>query len=113
MINSNLKIGFRIDRDKFYKILLKQGIECNFEPCAHAGVNVKFNYSNNEKISIFIFESGSIIITGAKTKDHILQSYNFITKKLYENYNNIILNKINIDTVLNRPDIKELIKKLN
>ncbi|CAH6421690.1 Transcription (TATA-box-binding) factor TFIID [uncultured virus] len=113
MINSNLKIGFKIDREKFYKLLLKQAIECNFEPCAHAGVNVKYNYKNSDKISIFIFESGSIIITGAKNKDHIIEAYNFITKKLYENYNHIILNKIDIETVLNRPDIKQFIKNLS
>jgi hypothetical protein len=56
------------------------------------------------RISIFVFESGAIIITGAKMRDHIVQAYKFITKKLFEHYNNII--KEEIDGLLSS-DIKE------
>lgn len=109
MINSNFNIGFRIDRNKLYSIMLTEGISCTFEPCAHAGVNIKYNYKGIEPISIFIFESGSIIITGAKHRDHIISAYNFITKKLYENYQNIVLNNVNVENLLNRPDIQKML----
>ena len=39
--------------------------------------------------------------------------FNFITKKLYENYKHIILNKINIDAVLDRPEIKNVTEITN
>ncbi len=109
MINSNLHIGFRIDREKLYKLLLQQNIECTFEPCAHAGVDIKYNYKNIDKVAIFIFESGSIIITAAKHKDHLVSAYNFITKKLFENYHQIVQTDISIEQLLNRPDVQKLL----
>ena len=109
MINSNFHIGFSVNRENLYKLITKAGIRCSFEPCIHACVNIKYNYKNKDTISIFVFESGSIIITGAKTKSHIIDSYKFITKILYENYDSIVKN--DIDKFLERPEIKELIKQ--
>lgn len=108
MINSNFRVGFLINRETLYSLLTKMEIRCTFEPCIHACVNIKFNYKNKDTISIFVFESGSIIITGAKTKDHIVEAHKFITKILYENYYNIV--KHNIDQFLERSDIMDLIR---
>jgi len=107
MINSNFHIGFLVNRENLFDLLNKANIRCTYEPCIHACVNIKYNYKNKETISIFVFESGSIIITGAKTKNHIIEAYKFITKILYENYDNIIKN--DIDKFLDRPEIKQLI----
>ena len=87
--------------------MLKKNVESTFEPCVHACVNIKYMYKNTDKISIFVFESGSIIITGAKTRNHILEAYKFITKVLYENYNRVLLG--NVDNILERADIKQLL----
>jgi len=102
MINSNFNIGFKIERSSLYKILLNDGILSTFEPCVHACVNIKYQCENQDVISIFVFESGAIIITGAKNKTHIVQAYNFITKKLYDNYNQIVKN-----------DIKDILQNIN
>jgi TATA-box binding protein (TBP) (component of TFIID and TFIIIB) len=109
MINSNFHIGFIVNREILYEILTKSGIRSSYEPCIHACVNIKYNYKNQEMISIFVFESGSIIITGAKNTNHIIESYKFITKILYENYDKIVKN--DIDKFLEKPEIKELINK--
>ena len=109
MINSNYNVNFNINRERFYINLLKQNINCSFEPVVHACVNIKYYYKKVDEISIFVFESGCIIITGAKCKDHIKKAYEFITKKLYENYHDIIIH--NIDKILKRKDIKQLIKE--
>lgn len=106
MINSNFHIGFLINREILYNILSKDShVTCTYEPCIHACVNIKYNYHNKETISIFVFESGSIIITGAKNKDHIIESYNYIIKKMYENYGMILKN--NIEVYLENPEIKK------
>ena len=107
LIVSNFSVGFMINRANLFSILRKQNIRCTFEPCIHACVNIKYNYKNKDTVSIFVFESGSIIITGAKQKDHIIESYKFITKLLYENYHAIVKN--NIEQFLERTDIIELI----
>ena len=88
MINSNFSIGFNIDRDKLYEISLRNKIECSFDPNKHAGVNIKYDH-DEKTISIFVFESGAIIITGACTCFQITGAYNFINSYLLNNYNNI------------------------
>jgi TATA-box binding protein (TBP) (component of TFIID and TFIIIB) len=107
MINSNFYVGFKINREMLYKILLTEKIPCNYEPCVHACVNIKYNFENKKDISVFVFESGSIIITGANARIQISEAYEFITKKLYAHYHNIVVN--NIDSLLDRADVLELL----
>lgn len=107
MINSNFNIGFKINREKLYSILFAMNIPCTFEPCIHACVNIKFLFKNTDIISIFVFESGSIIITGAKNIQHILYAYIFINEQLYSNFKHI--SKIEIDDFLRKPNIQKLI----
>lgn len=90
MINSCFKIPFKINRDKLYQKLMKDKYKCTYNPSIHACVNIKYN--NEEKtISIFVFEKGSILITGAKNCEDILQAYNFINPYLLINYDNIVI----------------------
>ena len=98
MINSNFKIGFNVDRDELYQVLLNDDVECTYEPCVHACVNIKYYHNKKDKVSIFVFESGAIIITGGKSKDHVKAAYDFITKKLFDNYKQVV--KTDIDAVL-------------
>jgi TATA-box binding protein (TBP) (component of TFIID and TFIIIB) len=92
MINSNYKVDLEINREKLYNLLLSKKIRASYEPCIRACVIVKFNPSNNEEdkdISIFVFEKGNIIITGAKNVSHITSSYNFINKILHDHLSEV------------------------
>jgi TATA-box binding protein (TBP) (component of TFIID and TFIIIB) len=113
MINSNFNIGFEINRAKLFKIMQDKEITASFEPCTHACVNIKYMYKKDtlyeKKISIFVFESGSIIITGANNTEHILEGYKFINNILYENKNEIILQDIN--NYLNHPELLKILNK--
>jgi len=102
MINSNFTIGFTIDRDKLFDLLVADGIGCSYDPLTHAGVNIKCEKS--DKTTIFVFESGAVIITGAKTCADINDAYIFINKYLLKNYN-----KINKNNVLNSSSIIEFL----
>lgn len=95
MINSNFGIGFNVDRDRLYDILLSDKIECSYDPIIHACVNIKYEHPD-KTISIFVFESGAVIITGARSCSQIIEAYTFINKYLLKNYN--IINKNNILT---------------
>lgn len=107
MINSNFTIGFNIDRDKLYDLLIEDKIECSYDPIIHACVNIK--YEHPEKIiSIFVFESGSIIITGARSCNQINDGYNFINKYLLRKYN-----YINKNNILTHSTILEFLKSEN
>lgn len=111
MINSNFHVDFLINREKLYEILREHNINCTYEPCIHACVNIKYIHKNKDIISIFVFESGSIIITGAKNKDQIMEAYKFITKLLHDHYDIIVKN--DIDKFLEKPEIKQLIENFN
>ena len=84
----------RIDREKLYVLLLKKKIKSTYEPCIRACVIIKYvpkEHNIEEKeISIFIFQKGNIIITGARSKHHIMLSYNYINKILLIHKDDII-----------------------
>lgn len=115
MITSNFALGYKVNRDILYKLLIINGnndkhlISVSYDP-KHAGVIIKYrciNYEyrnskiniipplkkNKEKqyrdVSIFIFESGSIIITGANNCYQIGIAYEFINKFLSIHINEI------------------------
>jgi len=92
MINSGFHIPFKMDRNKLYNLLLSDGYECLYDAVKHACVNVK--YSCEEKIiSIFVFEKGSILITGARNCTQIQEAYMFINKYLLKNHKHIKKNE--------------------
>lgn len=91
LINSNYKVDYLIKREKLYNILISNNQTCRYEPCIHACVNIKYNLNDNNKpVSIFVFQSGNIIITGAKTLNDITKTYNFIDNILEKNKKTII-----------------------
>ena len=111
MINSNFKMNFKIDREVLYDILINKKIECSYEPCTHACVNIKYIYKNRKKISIFVFESGAIIITGANNSTHIIEAYFFINELLKKNYQKILLQ--DATKFINHPEIQNIIMGKN
>ena len=94
MINTNYQIHMLIDRLKLYTLLRKKKIKSTYEPCIRACVIIKYipkEHNIEEKeISIFIFQKGNIIITGARSKHHIMLSYNYINKILLIHKDDII-----------------------
>tara|TARA_Y100000590_G_scaffold470766_1_gene669742 strand:+ start:25128 stop:26078 length:951 start_codon:yes stop_codon:yes gene_type:complete len=107
LINSDYDISYEINRLELHSMLIKKyKIFSSYEPCIYPGVNSKFywneKYKNMEhygkcyctvpcdgkgngsgngnckKITIAIFQSGSVIITGARSIEQIYTAYNFI-----------------------------------
>ena len=115
LINSDFNINFKIKRNNLYSILSKDyQITTRYEPCIYPGVNSKYYwnkaYENFEyegkcycskpcigkgkgngdgdckKITIAAFQSGSVIITGAREIIHIEKAQAFINRVFRENY---------------------------
>jgi len=86
MINSNYKVNMQIDRGKLFSLLLKKKIKSSFEPCIRACVIIKYiptiDNEESKEISIFVFQKGNIIITGARRKNHIMAAYKYINNIL-------------------------------
>lgn len=113
LINSDFKVDFEIKRDRLYSIIVnKYDNKCSFEPCIYPGVKIQYYWNNEQehkngictcekhcfvgkgtgdgpsnckKITIAVFQSGCIIITGAQTTKQIDDAYAFITQALYDN----------------------------
>ncbi len=111
MINCGFVCDFQINRENLYNQLTKNKIESKYEPTIHAGVNIKYYPEESKKVSIFTFESGNVIITGAKNINHILEAYNFIDNFIKENKEKIQKNKIY--SIMNIQSNKELSEFMN
>lgn len=139
LINSDFRVGFDIKRDKLCKIVQqKYSVFCSYEPCIYPGVKIQYNYNslypfekgvckctsecsgkgcgsgNGEckKITIAVFQSGCVIITGAQTVDQIDKSYNFICC-IIENHKDEVYKQPFTELLPNQTKKKILIRKSN
>lgn len=109
MINSNFNIGYKIKREKLFEILISENKKCTYDPIIHACVNIKhitnddvvykstkirsniklLTNDNGKIVSIFVFESGAIIITGAKNCNQINSAFNYINTFLINHFDDV------------------------
>lgn len=111
LINSDFKVNFEIRLDYLYNIVTsKYKIICSYEPCIYPGAKIEYYYPNNgfckckafcngksdscKKITIAVFQSGCVIITGANKMEHINIAYDFICRLLKDNLNDIKRKKL-------------------
>ena len=138
LINSDFNVNFKIKRNILHSILKDDyRIVSRFEPGIYPGVNNKYYFNKDyinkklkgrcyctkkcegkgngkgngecKKITIAAFQSGSIIITGAREIQHIIAAKEFITNVLKDNYD--LIRKIDapfidIDTTDKQPPKK-------
>ena len=106
LINSDFSIGYKINPDILYREILNKGLFVTYEPCIYPGVNIKYYSKENvntegicncestcngkgkngdcKRVTIAVFNSGNIIITGAKRKEELVICYNFIKNTIDE-----------------------------
>jgi TATA-box binding protein (TBP) (component of TFIID and TFIIIB) len=94
MIYCNYRISIQIDREKLHELLKKKKVKCIYEPCSRACVIIKYapptNNEDNKEVSIFIFKKGNIIITGARSRAQVIDSYSYINNILITHSDEII-----------------------
>lgn len=111
MINSDFDIGFPIDREVLHRSVVDTGYYSSFEPVIYPGVNIKYYHNpckqrtgicNCEcmcdgkgkhgcckKVTVAVFKSGKIIITGGQSIHQINTAYEFITNFIREREDSI------------------------
>jgi len=109
LINSDFSMGYEIDREKLHRDIIHNGLYSSYEPCIYPGVNIKYYVNENnidgicnccaicngkgsgltdgdcKKVTIAVFKSGKIIITGGQNTDQIEESYHFINNFIDSN----------------------------
>ena len=116
-LNDTLETKFLIRRKILHKILISEEYnnKCSFEPGRYHGVKLEYFWNsdkekldgicvckkhcfgkgtghgenNCKKITIAIFESGSVLITGGISFEQINEAYNYITFILNKHKNEI------------------------
>jgi len=117
--NPELTEKFNIRRKELHNLLIssKYNNKCSFQPGIYQGVKLEYYYNNNnnngicvcenhafnkkfnnicKKVTIAIFESGSILITGGITFDQINVAYKYITQIIKDNTESLKRPNINI-----------------
>lgn len=107
MINSDYNAGYKIDRNTLSKILNEDypDVKFKYDPSGgHACVNIRYQSDTKKKpTSVFVFQTGSVIITGAKKMNDIVGAHTFIQNILDKNKNYIsipIYDSENINNIL-------------
>lgn len=134
LINSGYYAGFRLDGTKFQDIIMdKYDLFASFDPLIYPGVKISYMWNNKKEdndgrcncstlcinkkgeckeITIAVFGSGKIIITGANTKKQLDDSFNFISTVLRRHYFELIRFCINDYIDMNSPMFKKRIKQI-
>lgn len=108
LINSDFRIGWAVKREWLHRVFTSSyENDCSFEPCIYPGVKIQYFYNTCspcpgdglchcadqcfvgkgsgtgegqcKKITIAVFQSGCVIITGAQNHVQIQEAYGFIT----------------------------------
>lgn len=91
MINSNFSLGFNINRSILYMLLSQNNIICSYDPLAHSGIIIKYlDKSTGKIISILVFSSGKIVITGSRSCKQIKMAYDFINIFILTHYTVVV-----------------------
>jgi len=90
MFESNVKF----DREKFHQILTHQcGILVNYRPSSYQGLNITYflnHEGERESVTFFVFQEGTIMITGNKKWEVVEQSYREMCQIIDNYYENIV-----------------------
>lgn len=118
-LDENHTEKFYIKRRELHNILISDKYEnkSSFQPGIYQGVKLEYYYNKNndgkcicenhlynkknintncKKVTIAIFESGSILITGGVNFEQVEKAYNYITKIIKDNCNTIYKKKIDL-----------------
>ena len=116
MINTMYQYISKINRSQLYMRLLELKMNnsldpttrLKYQPDIHAPVHVKIDLGNKKPVTVFIFESGKILIMAAKKRENIIDAFNYINKLLIENHEYVVKRNL-LQIIANDSDLSKLI----
>ncbi len=112
LINSDFDLGFRVKRDLMLRCVNTHypSVACSYEPCMYPGAKIKYMWNSwgasvrptgvcscsapclgkgdgdgdgrCRKVTIAVFQSGKVIITGAHTEEQLSDAFSFLVDKV-------------------------------
>jgi TATA-box binding protein (TBP) (component of TFIID and TFIIIB) len=112
LINTDFAMPFEVNNRRLQQLIVKRYKNmCIYEPCIYPGVKILFQWNRSneisgvcgcaqrcdgkglagacKKVTIAVFQTGSVIITGATSMKQIDDAYNFTVDLLTSNRANI------------------------
>jgi len=125
MINSDFSVPYKIRRKELHRILIDEyGNKCSFQPETYPGVKLQYFWNERsmkpdgccyckslcigkkneetqcKKVTVSIFQSGKILITGATSFNQVDEAYQYITRVLNDKKEKIELNLSNLASII-------------
>ena len=117
MINTNFSLNYNINLIELYNHFLSEKIfNVTFDPDRYSAVKIKFKPASDMKqVTVSIFGTGRIIVTGAETLKEICYAYNIINRHILGKSDKIKVSRTSqvetFDTFMGYKT-EELVKKL-
>lgn len=90
MINTNFALNFSVNLYNVVECFSEAGYDTTFNPDRYSAVKVTIVPDGGEKdVTVSIFSTGKIIMTGAQKIDDITKVYNIIVTHIASNYDSI------------------------
>lgn len=91
MINSNFSINHVINQNVIFgKFNQRKGFIVSFDPDRYSAVKMKFKpVPTGKQVTVSIFSSGSVIITGAQTLEEVFGAYKIILDQTHAHFDTI------------------------
>ena len=111
MINSDFDLKMKVDREKLHRHIVSSGQYSSYSPEIYPGVNIKYYYNlakqqsgicncegmcdgkghdgSCKKVTVAVFRSGKVIITGGQTMDHLHTAHTFICDFIHKHKSEI------------------------
>ena len=97
--NALFESNVKFDREKFHQVLTEKcGVMVNYRPSSYQGLNITYylDYQGDrEKVTFFVFQDGTVMITGNNKWEAIRQSYLEFCQIIDVNYDDIVNNETN------------------
>jgi len=118
MINTNFSLNYNINLMETVKAFSDNSVftSVTFDPDRYSAVKIKFKPASDMKqVTVSIFSTGKIIVTGAETLKEIAFAYNLINQHIYSHRDRIKVSRSSVPDVfdvVNGYRIRDYVKKL-
>jgi TATA-box binding protein (TBP) (component of TFIID and TFIIIB) len=126
MLNVNFSVKSFLDLSLLnHRLNMNDNVMSVYNPETYPAINMKLQLSsgeymcstkNNKNISIFVFGTGNIVITGGKSLEGVTEAYSFIVKQLSETIllkPNVIPQKKTLDKYIYGYKVKQYLSCVN
>lgn len=124
LINCDFKIGFQVRRDILHRIVNKDyKVACRYEPCIYPGCKIQYCFNGAKdvqdgvcqcirrcngkgsgngdgeckKVTVAVFQSGCIIITGGQSYEQIDAAYGFVQNCITSHFEAVHRKPVELD----------------